>query len=80
MLRPIGALWKKKKGDNSYLSGKIEASKLEEMGINLPNDLQILVFKNEKQKENQPDYRIQLSIPDNELPPVSQDRGKDIDF
>ena len=51
----IGALWlKKAKTGTTYMSGVIEKD-----GTKIP----IVVFKNNKEKDNQPDYRILESTP-----------------
>ena len=51
--RKIGALWSKKtKEGQEYFTGVIS---------DLRGDIQIVVFRNEKKSENQPDYDILLS-------------------
>ncbi len=51
--RKIGALWSKKASDSKdYLTGVIS---------DLRGDIQIVLFKNDKKSENQPDYDILLS-------------------
>ena len=51
--RKIGALWSKKTEDGKeYFSGVI---------ADLRGDIQIVVFKNEKKTDNQPDYDILMS-------------------
>jgi uncharacterized protein (DUF736 family) len=56
--RKIGALWSKKTSDGkNYLSGVIS---------DLRGDIQIVVFRNDKKTENQPDYDILLSVPKEE--------------
>lgn len=53
MQKSIGAFWKKisVKGTN-YMSGNIEIN---------GKKIQLVVFENKKEKENQPDYKIYLS-------------------
>jgi uncharacterized protein (DUF736 family) len=52
-LKRVGALWgKKDKNKKEYLSGTIDLGGLGEM--------KIMVFKNEKEEENHPDWVIQL--------------------
>lgn len=88
MLKPIGALWKKKSAAGvGYLSGKIEADKLREIFPEITKDFDVLVFTNEKQHDKQPDFRIQLSIPDADVPAkgeamtaFDEHRNKDINF
>ena len=56
--RKIGALWSKKTEDGKeYFSGVIS---------DLRGDIQIVIFKNDKKSENQPDYDILLSEPKKE--------------
>jgi len=51
--RKIGALWSKKTSEGTeYFNGMI---------TDLRGDIQIVVFKNDKKTENQPDYDILLS-------------------
>ena len=51
--RKIGALWSRKTSDGKeYLTGVIS---------DLRGDIQIVVFRNDKKTENQPDYDILLS-------------------
>jgi uncharacterized protein (DUF736 family) len=53
--RKIGALWSKKTTEGKeFFSGVI---------TDLRGDIQIVVFKNEKKTDNQPDYDILLSEP-----------------
>ena len=53
--RKIGALWSKKTEEGKeYYGGVIS---------DLRGDIQIVVFKNDKKSENQPDYDILLSEP-----------------
>ena len=53
--RKIGALWSKKTtAGMEYFSGVIS---------DLRGEIQIVVFKNDKKNENQPDYDILLSEP-----------------
>ena len=53
--RKIGALWSKKTGDGKeYFTGVIS---------DLRGEIQIVVFRNDKKNENQPDYDILLSEP-----------------
>ena len=54
--REIGALWKKESESQTFLTGKIDASKL------TGDTVQIVVFKNNyKEKEAQPDLRMYIS-------------------
>ncbi len=51
--RRIGALWSKKTSEGKeYFTGVIS---------DLRGDIQIVLFKNDKKSENQPDYDILLS-------------------
>ena len=60
--RKIGALWSKKAEDGKeYFSGVIS---------DLRGDIQIVVFKNNKKTDNQPDYDILLSEPKKEAEEV----------
>ena len=53
--RKIGALWSKKTEEGKeYFTGVIS---------DLRGDIQIVVFKNDKRNDNQPDYDILLSEP-----------------
>ena len=53
--KSIGALWlKKAKTGTTYMSGVIEKD---------GKKIRIVVFKNNKEKDNQPDYRILESTP-----------------
>ena len=55
--KSIGALWMKKSdGGTDYLKGNLE------LGPLFPK-VEIVVFKNEKKTEAQPDYRILVSQP-----------------
>lgn len=65
----IGALWLKEKDGKKYFSGKIEVPGL---------DLQFAVFKNEeKNKENQPDYNIVWSSPNQKKNNSTQQNSSD---
>lgn len=56
--RKIGALWSKKTEEGKeYFTGVIS---------DLRGDIQIVVFKNDKKTDNQPDYDILLSEPKEE--------------
>ena len=56
MNRIIGALWKREKGDKTYMSGVLQ---------DFHGDVNIAVFPNNyKEKDNQPDYNIVISFPD----------------
>ena len=51
----LGALWLKKANNgSSFLSGEITINE---------QKIKIVVFKNKKEKENQPDYNILISRP-----------------
>ena len=51
--RKIGALWSKKTSEGKeYFSGVIS---------DLRGEIQIVVFRNDKKSDNQPDYNILLS-------------------
>ena len=55
--KPLGALWiTKSKGGTEYLKGNLDLRPL------FPK-VDIVVFKNDKKTENQPDYRILVSQP-----------------
>lgn len=57
-LKKVGALWKKEGKKGTFLSGEIEIGK---------GKVHILVFKNQdKESDNQPDYRIMLAEDDDE--------------
>ena len=56
--RKIGALWSKKTSEGKeYFTGVIS---------DLRGEIQIVVFRNDKKNENQPDYDILLSEPKQE--------------
>ena len=63
--KSIGALWlKESKSGMAYMSGVIELDE---------KKTQIVVFKNNKEKENQPDYRILESKPMGEQKPTEKE-------
>lgn len=58
-LKKIGGLWQRaSKQNKQYLAGSIDLGALGES--------KIMVFKNEKKKDKQPDYTISLVTPDDE--------------
>ena len=71
MNKKIGALWFKTAKDGSrFMSGELEIDN---------RKIQIVVFKNTKQTEKQPDYRILESAPRPEADPNEIDLN-DIPF
>lgn len=65
-LTDIGAFWKKEKNGKSFLSGKVKIG---------GNDYTAFIFKNNKSKPNQPDYRLTLSNLEDDLKPTSSKNG-----
>jgi len=65
-LTDIGAFWKKEKNGKSFLSGKVKIG---------GNDYTAFIFKNNKSKPNQPDYRLTLSNLEDDLKPASSKNG-----
>jgi uncharacterized protein (DUF736 family) len=56
-LKRIGALWNKKdKNNKDYMSGTVEMGAL--------GHISVMVFPNEKQEENHPDYSVCLVVED----------------
>lgn len=54
--REIGAFWKRESSSQKFLSGKIEVE---------GKKLEVILFTNKyKEKDNQPDYRLFLSVDD----------------
>jgi uncharacterized protein (DUF736 family) len=54
--REIGAFWKRESPSQKFLSGKIEVE---------GKKLEVILFTNKyKEKDNQPDYRLFLSVDD----------------
>jgi len=77
--RDIGALWKRQaaNGGQTYLSGHV---KVDEMGVE--KTVKVVVFSNKnKEKDNQPDFRVYLSKPREEAA-VAQPSAeeKDVDL
>lgn len=54
MQTSIGALWVKEGKKGQFLSGKLDIN---------GEKISVVAFKNKKTKENQPDYRIFVSSP-----------------
>jgi hypothetical protein len=65
-LTDIGAFWKKEKNGKTFLSGKVKIGS---------NDYTAFIFKNNKTKPNQPDYRLVLSELEEALKPSSAKDG-----
>ena len=59
-LTDIGAFWKKTKNGKSFLSGKLKIGNREFTSF---------IFSNNKNKPNQPDYRLTVSNLDEDLMP-----------
>jgi uncharacterized protein (DUF736 family) len=58
-LKKVGVLWKKdSKQNKEYLTGTLDMGALGES--------RIMVFQNDKKKDNQPDYSISLVLEDEE--------------
>lgn len=57
----VGAFWKKNKNGKNFLSGKVKIANKE---------FTAFIFSNNKNKPNQPDYRLVLSNMDDELKPA----------
>jgi uncharacterized protein (DUF736 family) len=56
-LKRIGALWTKTdKNKKNYMSGTVEMGAL--------GHINVMIFPNEKQEENHPDYSVCLIVPD----------------
>lgn len=51
-LTDVGAFWKKEKNGKQFLSGKVKIGN---------SEFTAFIFKNNKTKPNQPDYRLTLS-------------------
>jgi uncharacterized protein (DUF736 family) len=66
-LTDVGAFWKKEKNGKQFLSGKVKIGN---------SEFTAFIFKNNKTKPNQPDYRLTLSDLDEDLKPVSQKAPK----
>jgi uncharacterized protein (DUF736 family) len=69
----IGALWvKTSKNGKKFMSGKVEVD---------GKTVNIVVFKNEKTSEKQPDYRILESVPQSQQDrPEPEDDSADLPF
>lgn len=65
-LTDIGAFWKKEKNGKTFLSGKVKIG---------GNDYTAFIFKNNKSKPNQPDYRLTISNLEDDLKPSSDKNG-----
>lgn len=66
-LTDVGAFWKKEKDGRQFLSGKVKIG---------GNEYTAFVFKNNKSKPNQPDYRLTVSNLDEDLKSASQKTTK----
>lgn len=66
-LTDVGAFWKKEKNGKQFLSGKVKIGN---------SEFTAFIFKNNKTKPNQPDYRLTLSDLDEDLKPASQKAPK----
>lgn len=66
-LTDIGAFWKKEKNGKQFLSGKVKIG---------DGEYTAFLFKNNKTKPNQPDYRLTLSDLPEDLKPLSQKAAK----
>ena len=66
-LTDLGVFWKKEKNGKSFLSGKVKLA---------GSDYTAFIFKNNKTKPNQPDYRLVISDLDENLMPESSKPSK----
>lgn len=62
-LTDTGAFWKKEKNGKQFLSGKVKIGN---------GEYTAFIFKNNKSKPNQPDYRLALADLPDDLKPESQ--------
>jgi|694.fasta_scaffold03611_22 hypothetical protein len=62
-LTDTGAFWKKEKNGKQFLSGKVKIGN---------GEYTAFIFKNNKSKPNQPDYRLTLADLPEDLKPESQ--------
>jgi hypothetical protein len=62
-LTDVGAFWKKEKNGKQFLSGKVKIGS---------GEYTAFIFKNNKTKPNQPDYRLTLSDLSEDLKPESK--------
>lgn len=63
----VGAFWKKDKNGKQFLSGKVKIG---------DGEYTAFIFKNNKTKPNQPDYRLAVSDLSEDLKPASAKRTK----
>lgn len=66
-LTSVGAFWKKEKNGKQFLSGKVKIGS---------GEFTAFIFKNDKSKPNQPDYRLTISDLEDSLKPESQKEYK----
>jgi hypothetical protein len=66
-LTDVGAFWKKEKNGKQFLSGKVKIGN---------GEYTAFIFKNNKTKPNQPDYRLTLAELPDELKPESSKPAK----
>jgi uncharacterized protein (DUF736 family) len=67
-LTDLGAFWKKEKNGKQFLSGKVKIG---------DGEFTAFIFKNNKTKPNQPDYRLTLAdLPESLKPDVAQKNNK----
>lgn len=69
-LTDVGAFWKKTKNGKSFLSGKLKIG---------DREFTAFIFSNNKNKPNQPDYRLTVSNLDSDLIPetISSNKQKE---
>lgn len=66
-LTDVGAFWKKEKNGKQFLSGKVKIG---------DGEFTAFIFKNNKTKPNQPDYRLTLAELSEDLKPAAQKNSK----